>query len=116
MKTFEEEMKKIQLWEGYDWNTPSKAVVASDGKGCGAVLWTVGPHVAYVLNEVGLNELGDLGLDNCPKGIWIWEGTSKVYHSPDGEDDWMELLGEFRKPTFEEGELILENKCPMVRY
>lgn len=43
------------------WDIPSKAVCANCLSGCGCVLFTVGPHVRFEIEEDGLYYLGDLG-------------------------------------------------------
>lgn len=99
--------KHKYYYNGYDWERPSKAVVASDGKGSGAVLWTIGAHVNYIVQEeLGYMDLGDLGLDSCPLGVHIWEGHSEIRHHDSGEDDWLELVGKFRLPTLTSGKKL----------
>jgi hypothetical protein len=98
----------------YDWSKPSLAVVACDGNGHGCVLWTAGPHVESLVHEAGVTNLSDLGLDDAPEGISIWEGTIKTVHhnTPDANeyDSWLE--GSFREPTSKEWESIRKNECP----
>lgn len=81
-----------------DWKTPSRALVASDGKGNGCVLWTEGPHVQSMIDEAGVAALNDIGLDDAPKGLSIWEGVIRTSetHTPDSKeyDSW--LSGDFR--------------------
>lgn len=101
-------------WNGLEWEIPSLAVVACDGNGNGCVLWTVGAHVAFEMWEVGLTQLGDLGLDDAPLGISVWEG--KYHWQPGGwecpQDGEMYPKGTFRPPTDEEWTAIREGRCP----
>jgi len=97
-----------------DWSKPSLAVVACDANGHGCVLWTAGPHVSSLTDEAGVSDLSDLGLDDAPEGISIWEGIIKTVHThtPDANeyDSWLE--GSFRKPTIEEWDSIRRGECP----
>jgi hypothetical protein len=92
-------------WGHYDFSKTSLAVVASDGHGNGCVLHHVGGHIAFDLCEVGRG-LGDIGLDNAPEGISIWEGK----HEGSGED--ITLEGDFRDPTDAEAAAIAAGECP----
>lgn len=91
----------------------SKAVLASDGVD-GIVLYTVGPGLWQEMVEGGLSMLSDLGLDNAPKGISVWEGKyiwqPGTYECP--EDGYTKPVGEFHAPTDEEWDCIKQNKCP----
>ena len=103
-----------ETWGPWDWNKKSLAVIASHG-GDGAVLWWVGGHLDYEISEGYASSLGDLGLDNAPNGICVWEGvydyhSDKSYYDNDG--GYTEANGEFRVPTDEEWEYIRENRCP----
>ncbi len=101
--------------ESDDWDLPSRAVVACDGNGNGAVLWTVGPHVAHELNEAGLSGLDDLGLDDAPHGISVWEGmyvTLPPSWPESAGDEGTEPCGKFREPTDQEWEAIKASRCP----
>lgn len=99
------------------WKRSSKAVVANGyGSHCGAILWTAGPHIRMELEETGLSSLEDLGLDDAPHGISIWEGS---YHystdrSWEGIDEGgsAEPRGSFRVPTEAEWLSIKLGKCP----
>jgi hypothetical protein len=108
-------MSKIELDAVRDeakW--ASKAVVACNGSGRGAVLWFVGESMRNEIEEAGLSELEDLGFDDAPRGISIWEGTyiwsRGPYEHP--EDGDMAPSGSFREPTREEWEAIRANTCP----
>lgn len=94
----------------YDWSKPSLAVVASDGDGRGCVLWTAGPHVQSFLDEIGRG-LDDIGLDDAPDGISVWEGKIKTYHYYEGDYD-ADLTGKFREPSDEEWQSIQRGECP----
>ncbi len=109
-----EESSKPQPWGNYDFSKPSLAVVASDGQGEGAVLWTVGAHLNLEMEEIGLYRLDELGLDNAPLGISVWEGKGVWSRGPweHPQDGDMELVGEFRDPTKLEWAFIKDNECP----
>lgn len=92
-------------WGHYDFSKTSLAVVACDGHGNGCILHHVGGHIAFDLSEVGRG-LGDIGLDNAPEGISVWEGR----HVGSGED--VTLEGDFRDPTDAEAAAIAAGECP----
>lgn len=95
-----------------NWDKPSLAVVACDGDGHGCVLHTVGPHVAFDMREIG-RDLDDLGLDDAPAGISIWEGvTAGGGYAGDGDYHDTYLSGAFRAPTDDEWKAIREGRCP----
>lgn len=100
-------------WNGLSWEWSSKAVIACDGHD-GCVLWCIGAHIRFEIEECGLRALGDLGLDDAPHGISIWEG--KYLWSPGGwenpQDGEMNPSGSFRAPTAEEWIAIREGRCP----
>lgn len=65
-------------WRGYseaDWDRKSLAVIACDGDGGVAVLWTVGPHIEYLRDELGVILPDDLGIGVTPPGLWVCEGV-----------------------------------------
>lgn len=81
--------------------TESIALVANRN-GAGVVLEFSGSGIEEEVNAVG-SRLDDLGLDDAPDGISIWEGHLSV-SKPDyfsGEVD-TELVGVFRELTEEE--------------
>ncbi len=113
-EAFTQTEKKEPSYGGWDWSKNSLAVIASRG-GEGAVLWWVGGHIDFELCESGISALGDLGLDDAPEGICVWDGVyvfhkdTSYYHDDGGES---EAVGDFRAPTDEEGEYIKRNECP----
>lgn len=101
-------------WKGLSFEMPSRGVIASDGKGNGCVMWAVGAHLRFELEECGFVQLVDLGLDAAPRGISVWEG--KYFYQRGGfehpEDGEMYPRGKFRRPTDEEWRAIRENRPP----
>ncbi len=111
LKKFE----KSQRWlnDYYDYDKNSLAVICSRN-GRGIILHYVGVYIAHEIEEVCLHFLGDLGLDNAPDGISIWEGKyvwqpGSWEHPSDG--DYLPQ-GKFRQPTEQEWFAIKENRCP----
>ena len=110
------EKERRSFYNGYDPEKKSVAVIGSNGNGHGTLVWWAGGHLALEINEYGFSDLGDLGLDDCPIGIWVWEGKY-IYHSGvncEGIDVGgdAEPKGEFRKPTDEEWAAIREGRSP----
>ena len=98
----------------YNFEVPSKAVIANNG-GNGIVVWYTGDHLDVEINENGMGvHLSDLGLDDAPDGISIWEGNyiGSKHDTPDGWEYETECVGEFRDPTPEEWGSIQKNECP----
>lgn len=90
----------------------SRAVIANSN-GNGAVLWCAGPCIENEVREVS-SRLDDLGLDDAPHGISIWEGRY-VWRSTSWEnhlegDSGPE--GAFRAPNDEEWQAIREGRNP----
>lgn len=107
---------KHAAWDEYPesaWEQPSKAVVACR-QGYGIVLWTAGPHVNQHIEELGVTDLGELGLDDAPDGITVWEGMLELapygHYPPDVVKH--ELRGAFRQPTDTEWAAIRNGECP----
>lgn len=96
-----------------EWRSVSKAVVACDGCGNGAILFYFGSGFESDI-ECGIADLGDFGLDDAPLGISIWEGKHiwcpGGYECPDDGD--FSLDGKFRNPTEKEWLEIKLNKSP----
>lgn len=92
---------------------PSKAVVVN-GTHSGCVLFYAGRHITEEIEETGLHTLSDLGLDDAPFGINIWEG---VYVWVPGNWEYPQDVesrpeGSFRPPTNEEWQAIMANQNP----
>lgn len=106
--------RKRDPWKGLSFDEPSKGVIACDGEGRGCVLWAVGAHLRFEMEECRLFGLGDLGLDDAPAGVSIWEGKfiwqSGGWECP--QDGEMFPKGAFRSPTDEEWEAIRAGRCP----
>lgn len=101
-------------WKGLSFDAPSKGVIACDGHGNGVVLWAIGAHLRFEMEECGLSCLGDLGLDDAPEGISVWEGKY-IWQSGGWEcqqDGEMYPKGSFRSPTDEEWQAIRAGSCP----
>jgi hypothetical protein len=98
------------------WDKNSLAVVANSSAGNGGViLWTAGPHLENEIDSIGSVRLDDLGLDDAPEGISIWEGKYigyKTGNPMDGEEWDTEAHGKFRTPTDAEWEAIRADRCP----
>ena len=93
----------------------SRAVVANR-KGHGCVLFYDGNSIRMEIEEAGLHELSDLGLDDAPEGVSIWEGEyvwqSGGFECPtDGE---CYPSGKFRKPTKAEWGYITCDESPFA--
>ena len=56
---------------------PSRIVIVSNGRS-GVALWWVGAGAWSEIEEGGLSDAGDLGLDDAPSGITIWEGDYRA--------------------------------------
>lgn len=108
--------KRANDLNGYDGSKPSVALVACDGHGHGCLIWWAGGHLSLEVEEAGLTDLADLGLDDCPVGVWVWEGIYVYWPSVtcEGIDEGCdaESKGAFRAPTDEEWAAIRENRSP----
>ena len=91
----------------------SCAVVASDGHGNCLLLSHLGPAIDWHVDQYG-RDLGDLGLNDAPAGVWVWSGNmGAVRVSSIDYEDWdLEVTGEWREPTPEEWEAIKADDCP----
>jgi hypothetical protein len=94
--------------------TPSRALVAQ-GPHTGAILEYEGSGITNEIHEAGLHALDELGLDDAPEGLSIWEGEY-VW-----EDGWFEghrspangqahPKGEFRRLKPEEWATLSANQ------
>lgn len=88
-----------------------RAVVANRN-GDGVVLWQGGPdYFREFLNDVSWM-LSDVGLDDAPDGISIWEGRVVYTHDAYNGDDDAHLNGKFRDPNDAEWAMIRKNESP----
>jgi hypothetical protein len=92
----------------------SKAVIANPKHGGGCILWYIGGSLANEIEECGLYQLSDLGLDDAPPGISVWEGTFVWQRGPYEHPNDGDMLpsGKFREPTPEEWFWIIGNRNP----
>lgn len=95
-----------------EWPHVAKAVVASDGNGHGAVIEHNGGMLHMDIHDNGLTDLGDLGLDNAPAGLSVFEGHYEGggYNGYSGDYDDVSLEGDFRDLTRAEWDAIIEKK------
>lgn len=104
----------MDKWNRLSFDVPSKGVIACDGNGNGCVLWAVGAHLRFELEERGLSGLDALGLDDAPCGISVWEG--KYLWQPGSweypQDGSTLPNGAFRAPTDDEWQAIRAGRCP----
>lgn len=87
----------------------SHALVAN-GRHRGCVLQYRGPGIENEIDECGLYDLDELGLDDAPEGLSIWEGTlhtRRVGNPMDGEEWEGELVGGFRPLSPEEWAVVV---------
>jgi len=101
-------------WGGYPlsaWDKPSFAVVANRECGTGCVLFTGGPAVPCDMDQLG-GHLADLGLDNAPPGVSVWEGTVRCWRDRESGADDSELVGTFRPPNDAEWDAIRRGVSP----
>ena len=100
-------------WGDYDFSKPSLVVVASNGSE-GVVLWGVGGHIRFEMEEAGFSHIDDLGLKPPSAGVLVWEG--KYVWSPGSweypQDTSSEPEGTWRLPTETEWVAIWAGKCP----
>lgn len=91
----------------------SRAVVANGDHG-GVVLWRHGNHIDHAM-ELWAGDLTDVGLDDAPQGVSVWEGYY-TFHEPRGmEGDYdtdAEAHGCFRVPTDAEWGAIRRGESP----
>ena len=91
-----------------------RAVVANRDDGKGVVLWCAGKGIEEEVSATS-PRLDDLGLDDAPEGISIWEGcivTRKCGNPLYGVDYETELVGKFRDPSDAEWAEIHQGRSP----
>lgn len=94
--------------------TPSRVLVAA-GPHRGAVLEYEGSGISNEIDEAGLYELDELGLDDAPRGLSVWEGDyiwedgwCEGHRSPENGQSHPE--GKFRPLTAEEWATVSAGK------
>lgn len=99
----------------WNWDKPSKAVLAVGKCGTTIIMHGAGPVFAEYSPEVS-NYAADLDLDLSDEneGIYIWEGKlhSSKYMTDCGMEYDSELIGDIREPTEEEWQFIMQGDCP----
>lgn len=98
LKKNDEHVCDYQCW---DWSKGSKALIASDGEKA-LIIDHIGGPTDYWASEGG--DLQD-EFTGVEAGVWIWEGSLVSHRDYWGEYD-EELVGDFRKLTTEEWELL----------
>lgn len=93
---------------------PSRVVAVNTDGGRGVALWhTSDSDIAFEIEQTS-HLLDDLGLDDAPVGISIWEGSyvwrPGGYECP--QDGSTDPVGSFRAPTDEEWQAIREGRNP----
>ena len=89
---------------------PGMAVIVSDGPDRCYLAHYIGFVLGNMIDVCG-DDVTCLGFDGLDAGIWIWEGTYSTTRDYWGEYD-TEAVGDFRKPTDEEFELIKGEESP----
>lgn len=106
-----EEEKASSTASGWLTTKPGRAVVANDKTGNGIVLWAVG-DVAQEVEDIS-PMLQDVGLNDAPVGVSVWEGNVHWFQSGWETPEWeAELKGVFRAPTEEEWGAIRRGLSP----
>ncbi len=91
-------------------SSESIALIANNcGTGC--VLTYDGKGISYFIETSGSVALDDLGLDDAPEGLSIWEGRVKCYDSYFGDHD-EELEGNFRELYYCEWQRLAQTGEP----
>lgn len=105
-----------QEWEDQCW-----AIIANNnGQGC-VLAYGGGATLRYEIEEVGCHALDDLGLDDAPEGISVWEGrynTTGDAGRPGYYDDSIETqpCGRFRSLTDDEWRCLREQNHEKIRH
>ncbi|HVY79848.1 MAG TPA: hypothetical protein VG994_02610 [Steroidobacteraceae bacterium] len=94
--------------------TADRGVVANPKRGVGCVLFAApGSYLEHETDEFS-GRLDDMGLDDAPFGISVWEGHyaggGSTWHTGDYEDCYP--VGTFRPPTDDEWTAIREGRNP----
>lgn len=95
----------------------NKAVVASDGIGNGCIICYVGNSLHNEIYGARFTDLCDLGLDEAPQGVSIWEGSYIWQGDRDGPGGTMltSANSAFRAPTEAEWTCIRAKQNPWLQ-
>ena len=78
------------------------------------MLWSVGEQILHEVEECGCHRLEDLGLDDAPHGLSVWEGhyvwVPGGFECP--KDGVLEPRGSFRPLTGLEWADVRSGVCP----
>lgn len=77
----------------------------------GLVIWCSGKVIEFEIEQMG-RSLEDLGLNDAPEGLSVWEGTFRYVGT--GPDIEAQAVGVFRAPTDEEWSCIMNGKAPWL--
>jgi hypothetical protein len=88
-----------------------KALIACDGNGNGCVLEYC-EGLRWYIEETCPSTLGDVGFDDAPRGLTIWEGAlvGGAYQPYQGDYDDVVPEGKFRPLTEAEWQAMMEGK------
>lgn len=89
-----------------------KALVANH-QGTGIVIYVSDSTFSEALDSVSW-KLDDVGLDDAPDGISVWEGVMQTIWVTKEESDFV-LKGTFRQPTIEEWNHLASGNNPWVK-
>ena len=87
----------------------SRAIIAMGEGFGGGVLYFAGADITFMVGE-SVTDLSDLGLDNAPRGLSVWEGRYVARDYPNGDDS--EPVGAFRPLTDAEWEAVRRGENP----
>lgn len=95
------------------WNETDSIALVAQGSKDGVLLVYDGPGVEGAIEDVG-EHTDDLGLDDAPDGLSIWEGRyhTSQYWTDCGYEYDAELVGKFRELTDQEWELFRATGTP----
>ena len=97
---------------GTDWINMDQAIISSDGKGNGVVLYCKGENIE---KETAIwTDLSNLGLEEAPHGLSIWMGTFEE-ESIEGESNTVikVLKGTFRKLSIKQMLMLRDGINPI---
>jgi len=103
-------------WEDECW-----AIIANNnGQGC-VLAYGGGATLRYEIEQEGLHALDDLGLDDAPEGISVWEGRYITTGGPEvlgycDDNITTQPYGRFRALTHDEWKHLRMSNHEKIRY